>query len=52
MVSMVTLNVVDPSSSPGWVKPKTRIGICCFSNKHTAINSKNKDLFAQHQNNV
>jgi hypothetical protein len=23
MVSMVTLNVVDPSSSPGRVKPKT-----------------------------
>jgi hypothetical protein len=28
------------------------IGICCFSNKHTSLRSKNKDWLAQNQDNV
>ena len=28
------------------------IGICCFSAKHAALRSKNKDLLARNQNNV
>jgi hypothetical protein len=29
-----------------------KIGICCFSTKHAALRSKNKDWLAQNQNNV
>ena len=28
------------------------IGICCFSTKHAALRSKNKDWLARNQNNV
>ena len=31
-------------------KPKTKIGICCFSAKHAALRSKSKDWWAR--NNV
>ena len=29
-----------------------RIGICCFSSKHTALRNKIKDWLAQNQDNV
>ena len=29
-----------------------KIGICCFSAKHTALRSKSKDWLAQNQDNV
>ena len=31
---------------------KTKIGICCFSDKHTSISSKSKDWFVRNQDNV
>ena len=39
-------------SNPGQVKPKTKIGICCFSAKHTTLRRKNKDWLARNQNNL
>lgn len=39
-------------ASPGRVKPKTKIDICCFSAKHTALQSKSKDELAWNHNNV
>ena len=39
-------------SNPGQVKPKTKIGICCFSAKHAALRRKSKDGLARNQNNV
>jgi len=39
-------------SSPGRVKPKTKIGICCFFAKHAALRRKSKDWLAQNQDNV
>ena len=40
------------SLSPGLVKRKTNIGICCFSTKHTALRSKNNDRLAQNWDNI
>jgi hypothetical protein len=41
------------SSSLGWVKQKTyKIGICCFSAKHTSLRSKSKDWLARNQDNA
>ena len=37
-------------SSPGGDKPKT--GSCCFSDRHAASRSKNKDWLARNQDNV
>jgi hypothetical protein len=37
---------------PNWVKPDYKIGICCFSVKHTALRSERKYLLAQSQDNV
>jgi len=34
------------------VKLKTKIGICCFSSKHTAIRRKSKDWLARNWDNV
>jgi len=45
MVSMLSSFAIDQ-----WVKPRSgqtkddKIGNCCFSGKHTALKSKNKDL--------
>ena len=39
-------------SSLDWVKPKTRISICCFSGKHAASRRKSKDLFVRNHDNV
>jgi hypothetical protein len=34
------------------VKPKTEIGICCFSAKHAKFRRKSKDWLARNQENV
>jgi hypothetical protein len=48
---MLSLSEVDRGSTP--VKTKDyRIGICCFSAKHTALRSKSKDWLTQIQDNV
>ena len=39
------------SATSGQIKDY-KIGICCFSAKHTTIRSKSKDWLAQNQNNV
>jgi len=50
---MVTSSVVGLSTSHGRVKLKDyKIGICCFSVKHTALRSKNKDWLVRNQDNV
>ena len=58
MASMLALSVVDH-----WIKPQSghwitgqtkdnKIGICCFSTKHTALRSKNKDWLARNRDNA
>jgi hypothetical protein len=39
---MVSLLPFSVGSNPGRVKPKTKIGICCFSAKHAALRRKQK----------
>ena len=43
MVIMLPSSVVDRGSNQGRVKPDYKIGICCFSAKHTALRRKNKE---------
>jgi hypothetical protein len=49
---------VGPDLPPGLVVEKVfgtdcyRIGICCFSAKHTAFRRKSKDWLARNQDNV
>jgi hypothetical protein len=53
MVSVLALRAVDSGCKP--LKGKTKdykIGICCFSTKHTALRRKSKDWLAQNQDNV
>jgi len=38
--------------SPDRVRPKTKIGICCFSAKHAALGKKRKDWLALNKDNV
>jgi hypothetical protein len=38
-------------SSPSQIKPKTEIGICCFSTKHTALRSKYTEWLTQNEDN-
>jgi len=41
------------ASSPGPVNPENyKIGICCFSARHTALKSKSKDWLTRKQDNV
>ena len=53
MVNMLVSSVVDYE-----FKPRTgptndyRIGICCFSAKHTLLRRKSKDWLARNQDNV
>jgi hypothetical protein len=42
MVSMLASSVVDRGFDPGRIKPKTKIGICCFSAKHAALRRKSR----------
>jgi len=53
MVSVLALSVVDCGSNPGSAQTKDyKIGICCFSAKHTALRRKNKDWLTQNQDKV
>ena len=53
MVSMLALSVVDRGFKPlsGQTKDN-KIGICCFSAKHTALRRKSKDWLAWNQSGV
>ena len=42
MVSVLASIAVDHESSPDRVKPKTNIGICCFSANHAALRERAK----------
>ena len=53
MVSMLTSSVVDRGFEPRSGQTKDyKIGICCFSARHTALRRKSKDWLARNQNNV
>ena len=53
MVSVLISCVVDRGFEPRLGKTKDyKIGICCFSAKHTALRRKSKDWLAQNQDNV
>ena len=53
MVSVLALSAVDCGFEPRSGQTKDyKIGICCFSTKHTALRSKSKDWLARNQNNV
>jgi hypothetical protein len=53
MVSVLALSVVDPGIEPWLGQTKDcKIGICCFSAKHTALWRKSKDWLAWNQNNT
>ena len=43
LVSVLALSVVECVIEPGRVKLKTKIGICCFPAKHTAVMSNDLD---------
>ena len=51
-VMVSVLASVELGSTPGRVKPKTKIGICCFSAKHATLSRKSKFWLARNQNNV
>ena len=53
MVSMLASSAVDCGFNPWLGQTKDyKIGICCFSTKHTALMSKSKDWLTCNQNNV
>jgi hypothetical protein len=53
MVSVLASSAVDHGFEPRSGQTKEYIiGICCFTAKHAALRSKNKDWLAQNQNNV
>ena len=53
MVSVLASSAVDRGFDPRSGQTKDyEIGICCFSAKHAALRSKNKDWLARNQNNV
>ena len=53
MVSMFASSAVDRGFEPRSGQTKDyKIGICCFSAKHTALRRKSKDWLAWNQNNV
>ena len=39
-------------SSPGRIKPKTLMQLCCFSDNYAVLRRKSKDGLAQHDDNV
>ena len=53
MVSMLASSAVDRGFDPwsGQTKDNKKV-ICCFSAKHAALRSKNKDWLARNQDNV
>jgi hypothetical protein len=53
MVSMLASSGVDHGIEPKPIQIKDyKIGVCCFSAKHTVLRSKSKDWLAQNQDNV
>ena len=51
MVSVLVSSAVDRGFEPRSGQTKDcEIGICCFSAKHAALRSKNKDWLARNQN--
>ena len=53
MISVLASRAVYPGLQPPSSQTKDyRIGICCFSTKHTALRRKSKDWLAQDQDNV
>ena len=53
MVSLFALSVVSLGFEPRSDHTKDyKIGICCFSTKHTALSRKSKDWLARNQDNV
>ena len=53
MVNVVASRAVDRGSEPRSCQTKDyKLGIRCFYAKHAALKRKNKDWFAQNQNNV
>ena len=43
VISVLSSSTVDHRFRPLPIKPKTRIGICCFSAKHAVLGSKSQD---------
>ena len=53
MATVFASSVVDRVFEPRSGHTKDyKIGICCFSAKHTALRRKSKDWLARNQNNV
>ena len=53
MGCVLASSVVDRGFEPRSGQTKDyKIGICCFSVKHTALRRKSKDWLARNQNNV
>ena len=53
MVSVLASCAVDHGLEPRLGQRKDyKIGICCFSTKHTALRRKSKDWLARNQDNV
>ena len=53
MVGIIAFRAVDCGLEPRSGQTKDyKIGICCFSIKHAALRSKNKDWLAKNQDNV
>ena len=53
MVSVLASSAIDFGFEPRSGQTKDcKIGICCFSEKHTALWRKSKDWLAQDQDNV
>ena len=53
MVSLLALSVVDRGFEPRSFQTKDyKIGICCFSAKHTALRSNNKHRLARNRDKV
>jgi hypothetical protein len=53
MVSVLASSAVDRRFEPRSGQTKDyKIGICCFSTKHTSLRRKSKDWLARNQNNV
>jgi hypothetical protein len=53
MVSMLASSALNLWFEPCSDQTKDyKIGICCFSAKHTALRRKNKDWLSQNQDNV
>ena len=53
MVSVLASSTVDRVFKPRAGQTKEyKIGLCCFSAKHTSLKKKSKDWLAQNQDNV